>query len=224
MRTAPRKGGSLSSYPRPLRRGQASFRKEVPQWAHWGGGLYFAAGEMYEINKVCKTLFTSYVLLRKTQSSVSLRLTAPFKRGFLERQRTSQRRKSPPCQRGGRRTQSGGGGILCPRTPVEKPQEVILPEPPQTETESKPSQEPAPQPPAQQEPVEQQSAQEPQQQDDEPQGGGDSAADIEARKKAFLENMEQMFEDHGYTTDGSDHDMTDEEFRALQKAMGMYGG
>ncbi len=58
--------------------GKASFRKEVPQCANWGGGLYFAAGEMYEINKVCKTLFTSYVLLRKTQSSVSLRLTAPF--------------------------------------------------------------------------------------------------------------------------------------------------
>ena len=63
--------------------GKASFRKEVPQCANWGGGLYFAAGEMYEINKVCKTLFTSYVLLRKTQSSVSLRLTAPFKRGLL---------------------------------------------------------------------------------------------------------------------------------------------
>ena len=40
--------------------------------------MYFAAGEMYEIIKVCKTLFTAYVLLRKTQSSVSLRLIAPF--------------------------------------------------------------------------------------------------------------------------------------------------
>ena len=42
---------SFSSYPRPLRRGQASFRKEVPQFANWGGGLYFAAGEMCEANK-----------------------------------------------------------------------------------------------------------------------------------------------------------------------------
>ena len=32
--------------------------------------------------QVAETLFTSYVLLRKTQSSVSLRLTAPFKRGL----------------------------------------------------------------------------------------------------------------------------------------------
>ena len=62
------------------------------------------------------------------------------------------------------------------------------------------------------------------QQPSEPQGGGDSAADIEARKQAFLNGMNQMFEDHGYTTDGSDHDMTEEEFRAMQNAMGMYGG
>lgn len=33
-----------------------------------------------------------------------------------------------------------------------------------------------------------------------------------------------MLEDHGYNTDGSDHDMTEEEFRAMQNAMGMYGG
>lgn len=36
--------------------------------------------------------------------------------------------------------------------------------------------------------------------------------------------MNQMFEDNGYTTGGSDHDMTEEEFRAMQNAMGMYGG
>ena len=108
----------------------------------------------------------------------------------------------------------------APEAPAEKPQEVILPEPSKTETELKPSQEPVSQPPAQQEPAEQQPAQEPQQQDDEPQGSGDSAADIEARKKAFLENMEQMFEDHGYSTAGSDHDMTDEEFEAMKKALG----
>ena len=62
------------------------------------------------------------------------------------------------------------------------------------------------------------------QQPSEPQGGGDSAADIEARKQAFLNGMNQMFEDNGYTTGGSDHDMTEEEFRAMQNAMGMYGG
>jgi hypothetical protein len=38
---------------------------------------------MYEIIKISQALFTSYVLLRKTQSSVSLRLTAPFKRGLF---------------------------------------------------------------------------------------------------------------------------------------------
>ena len=32
--------------------------------------------------KLCRLGFTAYVLLRKTQSSVSLRLTAPFKRGL----------------------------------------------------------------------------------------------------------------------------------------------
>jgi hypothetical protein len=45
--------------------------------------LYFAAGEMYEIIKISQALFTSYVLLRKTQSSVSLRLTALSKGAFL---------------------------------------------------------------------------------------------------------------------------------------------
>ena len=70
----------------------------------------------------------------------------------------------------------------------------------------------------------QQQQQQQTQQPSEPQGGGDSAADIEARKQAFLNGMNQMFEDHGYTTAGSDHDMTEEEFRAMQNAMGMYGG
>ena len=35
--------------------------------------------------KLCKLGFTAYVLLRKTQSSVSLRLTAPFKRSLALR-------------------------------------------------------------------------------------------------------------------------------------------
>ena len=108
----------------------------------------------------------------------------------------------------------------APETPAEKPQEVIPAKPP--ETESKPSQEPVSPPPAQQEPTEQQPAE--QQQPSEPQGGGDSAAEIEARKQAFLNGMDQMLKDHGYNTDGSDHDMTEEEFRAMQNAMGMSGG
>ena len=65
----------------------------------------------------------------------------------------------------------------------------------------------------------QQQQQQPQQ-PSEPQGGGDSAADIEARKQAFLNGMNQMFEDHGYSTSGDDHDWTDEEVEALQKALG----
>lgn len=62
------------------------------------------------------------------------------------------------------------------------------------------------------------------QQPSEPQGGGDSAADIEARRKAFLDSMGQVYEDHGYTPNHADHEMTEEEFRALQNAMGMSGG
>ena len=105
----------------------------------------------------------------------------------------------------------------APETPAEKPQEVIPAKPP--ETESKPSQEPVSPPPAQQEPTEQQPAE--QQQPSEPQGGGgDSAAEIEERKQAFLNGMNQMFEDHGLTTEGEDHDWTDEEVEALQKALG----
>ena len=67
----------------------------------------------------------------------------------------------------------------------------------------------------------QQQQQQQTQQPSEPQGGGgDSAADIEARKQAFLNGMNQMFEDHGLTTEGEDHDWTDEEVEALQKALG----
>ena len=112
----------------------------------------------------------------------------------------------------------------APETPAEKPQEVILPKPSKTETESAQSQEPVSPPPAQQEPTEQQPAEQQSQQPSEPQSGGDSATDIEARKQAFLNGMNQMFEDHGYSTDGVDHIMTEEEFRALQNAMGMSGG
>ena len=107
--------------------GKASFRKEVPQFANWGGGLYFAAGEMYEINKVCKTLFTSYVLLRKTQSSVSLRLTAPFKRGLWSSNGPASAKKPPSpagqafhppggrCPRRGRMRGRGGQAVLSIR-------------------------------------------------------------------------------------------------------------
>ena len=59
------------------------------------------------------------------------------------------------------------------------------------------------------------------QQSSEPQGGGgDSAADIEARKQAFLNGMNQMFEDHGYSTSGEDHEWTEEEKQALLNALG----
>ena len=65
----------------------------------------------------------------------------------------------------------------------------------------------------------QQQQQQPQQ-PSEPQGGGDSAADIEARKQAFLNGMNQMFEDHGLTTEGEDHEWTEEEKQALLNALG----
>ena len=67
----------------------------------------------------------------------------------------------------------------------------------------------------------QQQQQQQTQQPSEPQGGGgDSAADIEARKQAFLNGMNQMFEDHGYSTSGDDHDYTEEEKQALLNALG----
>ena len=47
-----------------------------------GRRIDFGEAKMYTINEVCSILFTSYVLLRKTQSSVSLRLTAPFQRSL----------------------------------------------------------------------------------------------------------------------------------------------
>ena len=55
-------------------------------------------------------------------------------------------------------------------------------------------------------------------------GGGDSEAEIAARREAFLNGMNQMFEDHGYTTDGCDHEWTQEEKEALIKAIQIEGG
>ena len=115
LRAQPLARGPLERERSGLRR-KASFRKEVPQFANWGGGLYFAAGEMYEIIKVCKTLFTAYVLLRKTQSSVSLRLTAPFKRGLWSGNETVCVEK-PPLAKGGRaagRSPVAGGFCILP--------------------------------------------------------------------------------------------------------------
>ena len=59
------------------------------------------------------------------------------------------------------------------------------------------------------------------QQPSEPQGGGgDSAADIEARKQAFLNGMDQMFKDHGYGEGSVDHNWTEEEKQALINSVG----
>ena len=55
-------------------------------------------------------------------------------------------------------------------------------------------------------------------------GGGDSESEIAARREAFLNGMNQMFEDHGYTTDGCDHEWTQEEKEALIKAIQIEGG
>jgi hypothetical protein len=69
-------------------------------------------------------------------------------------------------------------------------------------------------------PVQQQQPQTPPKESQDSNGGRDSAADIEARKRAFIAGMDQMFEDHGYGAGGSDHAMTDEEFEAMKKALG----
>ena len=47
------------------------------------GGLCFGRAKTCEANEILQDLFTSYVRLRRTQSSVSLRLTAPFKRSLF---------------------------------------------------------------------------------------------------------------------------------------------
>ncbi len=43
--------------------------------------MYFGEAKMCEANKILRALFTSYVLLRKTQSSVSLAADSPFQKG-----------------------------------------------------------------------------------------------------------------------------------------------
>ena len=75
----------------------------------------------------------------------------------------------------------------------------------------------------QQQPTQQQQ-QQTQQQTSQPSGGGDSEAEIAARREAFLNGMNQMFEDHGYSTGGRDHDLTEEEIEALIKAIQIEGG
>lgn len=71
----------------------------------------------------------------------------------------------------------------------------------------------------------QQQTQQQQTQQQTPQpSGGDSEAEIAARREAFINGMEQMFKDHGYTTAGTDHDYTEEELEALVKAIQIEGG
>ena len=73
----------------------------------------------------------------------------------------------------------------------------------------------------QQQPTQQPTQQQPQ----TPQpSGGDSDTEIAARREAFLNGMNQMFEDHGYSTGGRDHDLTEEEIEALIKAVQIEGG
>ena len=75
----------------------------------------------------------------------------------------------------------------------------------------------------QQQPTQQPTQQQPQQQTSQPSGGGDSEAEIAARREAFINGMNQMFEDHGYSTGGADHDYTEEELEALVKAVQVGG-
>ena len=63
-----------------------------------------------------------------------------------------------------------------------------------------------------------------QQQQQTPQpSGGDSEAEIAARREAFINGMGQMFEDHGYGKAEVDHDYTEEELEALVKAVQVGG-
>ena len=70
----------------------------------------------------------------------------------------------------------------------------------------------------QQQPTQQQT----QQQTPQP-SGGDSEAEIAARREAFINGMNQMFTEHGYNADGKDHDYTEEELEALVKAIQVGG-
>jgi uncharacterized protein YgiM (DUF1202 family) len=79
----------------------------------------------------------------------------------------------------------------------------------------------------QQQPTQQQTqqTQQPQQTQQTPQpSGGDSDAELAARKEAFINGMEQMFTEHGYNADGCDHEWTQEEKEALIKAVQIEGG
>lgn len=69
-----------------------------------------------------------------------------------------------------------------------------------------------------------QTQQQTQQQTPQPSGGGDSEAEIAARREAFINGMEQMFTEHGYNADGCDHEWTQEEKEALIKAVQIEGG
>lgn len=63
-----------------------------------------------------------------------------------------------------------------------------------------------------------------QQQQQTPQpSSGDSDAEIAARREAFINGMNQMFEDHGYGKAEVDHDYTEEELEALVKAVQVGG-
>lgn len=64
-----------------------------------------------------------------------------------------------------------------------------------------------------------------QQQQQTPQpSSGDSDAEIAARREAFINGMNQMFEDHGYSTGGADHEWTQEEKEAAMREILVEGG
>ena len=64
---------------------KASFRKEVPQCAHWGGGLRFAEQNIRSKPGFCKLVCFAHFACGEIQSSVSLWLTAPFQRSLALR-------------------------------------------------------------------------------------------------------------------------------------------
>ena len=66
-------------------KGKASFRKEAPQCAHWGGGLRFAEQNIRSKMVFCKLVCFAHFACGEIQSSVSLRLKAPFQRSFTLR-------------------------------------------------------------------------------------------------------------------------------------------
>ena len=117
--------------PVPSAEGKPPFERRCPSSQTGAEDCISPQAKCAKQTQFCKSLFTAYVLLRKTQSSVSLRLTAPFKRGLWSNNETVRAEKPPSPRRAKPSTLRGGGffrfrtpHFLCPR-PFQTPENVL---------------------------------------------------------------------------------------------------